>query len=134
MSEEEVIWAEVIPSLCACWIDKELPKGRQKILDMSSEYIYLENNMVGCSKCIYIHGLDDALDEIDTKQHCLVKHPAHYNQGIECWDYIVSHNLGFLEGNIIKYITRYKDKDDPMQDLKKARAYLGRLMKELRET
>jgi len=60
--------------------------------------------------------------------HDKIHHPKHYTQGIECWDYIVSHEMGYLEGNIIKYITRYKDKDG-LNDLLKARAYLGRLIK-----
>jgi len=36
--------------------------------------------------------------------------------------------MGYLEGNIIKYITRYKDKGG-VEDLLKARAYLDRLVK-----
>ena len=31
--------------------------------------------------------------------------PQHYNVGVEPVKYITSHGLGFLEGNIIKYIT-----------------------------
>jgi hypothetical protein len=59
-------------------------------------------------------------------------HPAHYTNGgaIECWDYIVSQNLGYLAGNIVKYITRYRWKTTPVQDLLKARAYLDRLIAE----
>lgn len=55
--------------------------------------------------------------------------PKRYTQGIECWDYIVSHDMGFLEGNIIKYITRYKFKNG-VEDLKKARVYLDKLILE----
>ena len=40
-----------------------------------------------------------------------VKHPKHYNRGIEMWDYAHSHNLDFFEGNIVKYVTRWKDKN-----------------------
>ena len=58
-----------------------------------------------------------------------IKNPKHYVQGIECWDYITSHNMSFLEGNIIKYVTRYKYKDG-VKDLHKAKAYLERLIKE----
>lgn len=58
-----------------------------------------------------------------------VNHPNHYTQGIECWDYIVSHNMSYLEGNIVKYVTRYKHKNG-MEDLKKAQAYLNKLIKE----
>jgi len=56
-----------------------------------------------------------------------IHHPKHYTQGVECWDYIVSHEMGYLEGNVIKYITRYKYKDG-LNDLLKARAYLDRLI------
>jgi len=58
-------------------------------------------------------------------------HPDHYNKGIECWDYIVSHNMGFLEGNIIKYITRYKLKNG-RADLLKAKEYLDKLLEEVK--
>jgi hypothetical protein len=43
------------------------------------------------------------------------------------WDYILTHNLGFLEGCIIKYITRYKSKGG-RDDLLKARAFLDKLI------
>jgi hypothetical protein len=61
----------------------------------------------------------------------LVKHPVHYNKGIECWDYVVSHNMGFLEGNIIKYVTRYKHKNGKA-DLLKAKEYLDKLLEEVK--
>ena len=62
-----------------------------------------------------------------------INHPKHYTQGIECWDYIVSHEMGYLEGNIIKYITRYKDKGGA-EDLLKGRAYLDRLIIAVQES
>lgn len=62
----------------------------------------------------------------------------HYNQGnIECIDYIKD-NLtsdmyeGFLVGNVIKYISRYRYKKG-VEDLKKAEVYLKWLIKELEE-
>ena len=56
--------------------------------------------------------------------------PDHYQGGIECWEYIISHDLGFLEGNIIKYITRAgkKDGESTLDDLLKAKAYLTKLI------
>jgi hypothetical protein len=53
--------------------------------------------------------------------------PDHYRQGaIEPWDFIVSQQLGFLEGNIVKYITRAgkKDNESRLDDLLKAQAYI----------
>lgn len=66
-----------------------------------------------------------------------INHPSHYTSGqaecpgceapIECID-IVKH-LGFLEGNIMKYIWRHKIKNG-IEDLKKARWYLNQLIAE----
>lgn len=66
----------------------------------------------------------------DVKPNDVISNPKHYTSGkIECWDYIVSQGLGYLEGNIIKYVTRYKQKNG-LEDLKKAKAYIERLIKE----
>jgi len=56
-----------------------------------------------------------------------VEHPNHYNQGIEMWDYAYSHNLDFFEGNIVKYVTRWRHKNG-LQDLYKAKQYLDKLI------
>ncbi|MDE1906538.1 MAG: DUF3310 domain-containing protein [Rhodospirillales bacterium] len=46
-------------------------------------------------------------------------------------EFIVANNLGFLEGNVIKYVCRYKAKGG-MQDLEKARHYLDMLIDQSR--
>lgn len=43
------------------------------------------------------------------------------------WDVSVAWNLGFLEGNILKYLARYKVKGG-IDDLRKARHYLDKLI------
>lgn len=54
--------------------------------------------------------------------------PLHYRKGeIQPWDFIISQKLGYLEGNIIKYITRHRHKDG-LKDLKKAKTYLEKLI------
>ena len=58
-----------------------------------------------------------------------VDHPDHYNKGIEVIDYIDSWDFNFTIGNIIKYVSRYKHKENPLEDLKKAKWYLDRLIK-----
>ena len=61
-----------------------------------------------------------------------INKPAHYNQGsIEPIDYIEANNLGYHEGNVIKYVTRANFKGTKVQDLKKARWYLERLIQDL---
>lgn len=58
-----------------------------------------------------------------------INNPSHYTQGIECWDFIKSHGMDFMQGNVIKYVTRYKLKGSPLEDLKKAKAYLEDMIK-----
>ena len=54
-------------------------------------------------------------------------HPDHYNKGlIEVWDFIIDQNLDFIEGNIVKYICRYKLKGG-YEDLLKAKQYMDKL-------
>jgi hypothetical protein len=58
-----------------------------------------------------------------------VKNPTHYNAGkIEAIDIIDDWELGFYEGNILKYLLRYPYKGTPIQDLEKAMWYLSRLI------
>lgn len=70
---------------------------------------------------------DDTLDDP-------VNHPSHYTQGtVECIDAIESSMTpeefrGYLKGCLMKYIWRYQHKGG-MEDLKKARWYLDRLIK-----
>jgi hypothetical protein len=55
----------------------------------------------------------------------------HYkNKSIQPIDYIMGNNLSFCEGNIIKYVTRYKDKNG-VEDLMKAKQYIEFLIEEL---
>tara|TARA_R100001594_G_scaffold29299_4_gene54782 strand:+ start:7422 stop:7622 length:201 start_codon:yes stop_codon:yes gene_type:complete len=60
--------------------------------------------------------------------------PEHYRQGrMETWDAITGLGLGYLEGNVVKYVSRYKYKGDPVGDLKKARAYIDKLIEQVQE-
>lgn len=51
----------------------------------------------------------------------------HYDLPIQPIEYILANDLSFIEGNIIKYVTRYKRKNG-MQDLLKAKHYLELLI------
>lgn len=54
----------------------------------------------------------------------------HYNKkAIQPIDYILANDLNFCEGNVVKYITRYKDKNG-VEDLKKAKQYIDFLIKD----
>ena len=57
-----------------------------------------------------------------------VINPDHYKQGdIEVIDFILDQNFNYLEGNIVKYVSRYKLKNG-VEDLKKAEWYLRELI------
>lgn len=69
----------------------------------------------------------------------MVNHPSHYTQGgIECIDAIKSATVGktgieaVCVANVVKYLWRYEEKNG-MEDVKKARWYLERLISELSE-
>ena len=54
----------------------------------------------------------------------------HYHKrAIQPITFILANNLGFCEGNVVKYITRWKDKGG-VEDLRKARHYLDFLIEE----
>ena len=59
-----------------------------------------------------------------------VEHPQHYggsDNTYEAIKVIEAHGLDFLEGNVVKYLLRYKKKNG-LEDLKKAQWYLNRLV------
>ena len=52
----------------------------------------------------------------------------HYKlKTIQPWDFIIANNLGFLEGNAIKYLVRWREKGG-VEDLKKAQHYIDKLI------
>lgn len=69
---------------------------------------------------------DDVTETVEKKKD------VHYHKcKIEPIEYILANNLGFCEGNIVKYITRYKDKGKPLDDLRKIKVYVDYLIDEL---
>lgn len=64
-----------------------------------------------------------------------INHPSHYNHGsIEPIDVIEDWGLGFCDGNALKYIARFRHKGRALEDLKKARWYLDRLIQQTEKT
>ena len=62
----------------------------------------------------------------------MVNHPAHYVGKIEVIDYLEDKLTneqfeGYLVGNILKYISRYRKKNG-LEDLKKGQWYLNKLV------
>jgi hypothetical protein len=52
----------------------------------------------------------------------------HYKQfKYETWDVILDWGLGYLDGNAVKYLSRWRHKNG-IEDLKKARHYIDKLI------
>ena len=57
--------------------------------------------------------------------------PEHYgNSGIDVIDFCQTNNLDFMQGNVIKYVFRYKNKNG-LEDLEKAKEYIDRMIENL---
>ena len=54
--------------------------------------------------------------------------PSHYKSDNDVIQFCLDNNIGFCEGNVIKYVRRWKDKGG-VEDLFKAREYIDRLIK-----
>ena len=55
---------------------------------------------------------------------------THYKQlAIQPIEYILANNLGYVEGNIVKYVSRWRNKEK-IEDLRKAKHYLQILIEE----
>ena len=78
------------------------------------------------------------VDGVD-KQFDPVERPQHYGQGeIECIDYIkqvlgLDGFIAYCHGNMIKYQHRYRYKQNPVEDMKKAQWYLNKMNETLGE-
>lgn len=80
----------------------------------------------------------DAIDNLVNKDESVwnsdeVNSPSHYKTGdIECIQGIKAstgeHYVGYLQGNIIKYIWRFQYKGNEIKDLEKAQWYLKELL------
>ena len=65
-----------------------------------------------------------------------VNHPHHYKPNgskYEAIDIIEDWNLGFSDGNAVKYICRHRFKNNPIEDIKKAIWYLKRHLQNLED-
>ena len=75
----------------------------------------------------YLNMVKTGLEGIARRE--AVNHPPHYNQGnIEVIDAIEDWGLDFNAGNVVKYVARHQHKAEPLEDLKKARWYLDRII------
>ena len=127
---------------------------------LSKKYDKETNEYTDAYACVFDEMSDDMLNkcynwykELDqascenTEGECcgkepnvdMVNHPSHYTQGgIECIDALKAATVSktgieaVCTANAIKYLWRYEEKNG-IEDVKKARWYIDRLIKELEE-
>lgn len=63
-----------------------------------------------------------------------IKKPKRYNKRgkLECWDVIIDQEMNFLEGSVLKYLWRYKEKNG-IHDLEKAKIYIDKIIEGLKK-
>ena len=77
---------------------------------------------------------DNTVVPLAPEEPDMVNHPPHYaNKEIECIEWIKAELgpeefEGYLKGQVFKYMWRYPNKGNPVQDLEKAKWYLDRLI------
>lgn len=83
---------------------------------------------------------DHVYKNMDENVPDMVNHPQHYTQGgIECIDALKAATVGkrgieaVCVANVIKYLWRYEEKNG-IEDIRKAKWYIERLLKELEES
>lgn len=82
------------------------------------------NYAIDCSRRI------ESIIDIDKKDNII---PSYYHKGkVDTIEFSLDNNLNFIQGNIIKYVVRYKEKNG-LEDLEKAMEYLKRLIEHERE-
>jgi hypothetical protein len=74
----------------------------------------------GCIPVVYVSATGSALDKQVSGNH-------YKDKGIQPIVYIHANDLGFCEGNVVKYVTRHKSKNGAA-DIKKAIHYLELLL------
>lgn len=99
------------------------------IIDPFGNFGYYIKNDIGWEKEWYYYDLFEIVEDY-VSDYTTAIDPKHYQLPIEPKDFIIKNELGFCEGNVIKYICRYKQKNG-IEDLKKAKQYIDFLIDEI---
>jgi Protein of unknwon function (DUF3310) len=92
-------------------------KGGGVLYDDQEEWFFTSDGVISGLDCF------EARIENATATSHQVGGDHYRNMTIQPIDFIMANGLGFCEGNVIKYVTRYPFKNG-LEDLKKARHYI----------
>ena len=113
--------------------------GMQAIVDVKAgtlRFGYYDGWPLAATEFVVSNYSESVTPFVSVEDSDPVNRPSHYTAGgIECIDAIKASMsteafLGFLKGNVQKYMWRYEKKVAPVEDLKKAQWYLSKLIEE----
>lgn len=112
MTKSQKIRVLLAEGVSVAEITKRVKCSNQLVYNVKSDW----RNVQSAGRLVELHPIPD-----------VVNHPKHYTVGgIETIDFIEAKKLGYNLGNVVKYVSRVDQKDDPIENLKKARWYLDR--------
>ena len=109
----------------------KIQKEQKNIRNYLNKYWGYTNRMIDevMKTGVTPHRAENSIEEDESVSNDPIS-PQHYQQGkIQVIDFITDQKFNWLEGNIVKYISRYKTKNG-VEDLKKAEFYIRRLIDE----
>ena len=80
-------------------------------------------------KEIYLTLLKKGFGKMSNANQTQIAGNHYQRQQIQCWDYIAANGIGYFEGNIIKYVSRWRHKGG-VDDLRKAKHYIEKLIED----
>ena len=104
-----------------------LTKG--KIYEVIYDYAdcYVVKNDLGIARQFPV----EIFEKVTNKEVNIDKtKPTYYGTSFDVIDFCQKNNLDFMQGNVIKYVTRYKEKNGK-EDLLKAIEYIKRIIREM---
>lgn len=101
------------PKLSQAEYDAQVAKKQQWVKDQTIQAMRQDAKLVGAAS-INVNAIQYGGNHYKSK-------------AIQPWDYVAANNLGYFEGSIIKYVSRWKDKNG-IEDLHKARHFLDKLI------
>lgn len=108
---------------CTCDYYSDLTKGKIYKVDYEYSDCIIVTNDLGVKSKYPVDTFGKLTNNDKIK-------PTYYGTGIDVIEFCLRNNLDFMQGNVIKYVTRYKEKNGK-EDLLKAIEYIERIIKEI---
>lgn len=130
-----ISWAQGWPTTRATITEEYWAGGYEATENDGGLEVFVTDNML--TRVEVDVNNEDAVEESEPEESPepdMVDRPNHYTagmpEGVEVIDIINAQEAGYLHGNVLKYMLRWKFKNG-LEDLKKARVYLNWLIEKV---